>query len=260
MHGLVLVILDRNLDLFPMVSHSWTYQALVNDVLGMKLNRVSVEVSNLSPILCHSILFHLLLVHSSSQISDDPSLVDYKAPEGGRLQKKVYDLDAKDFFWAKNAANPFPHVAEEIDLELNKCVLVRFLNSFVFRRALLIASSNRYKTDASEITRSTGVGDINDLSQMYAPLIPSVVLIAHHTLRLLICFLCHCQQRSFFECCESQSCDHSSARVDCSQANARHSYEHCYSATARYQDQGIGHAVSNGGEHDETGSLTHSPS
>lgn len=41
----VLVILDRNVDLFPMLSHSWTYQALVNDVLGMKMNRVTVEVS-----------------------------------------------------------------------------------------------------------------------------------------------------------------------------------------------------------------------
>jgi hypothetical protein len=40
----VLVILDRNVDLVPMLSHSWTYQALVNDVLGMKLNRVTVEV------------------------------------------------------------------------------------------------------------------------------------------------------------------------------------------------------------------------
>lgn len=40
----VLVLLDRNIDLVPMVSHSWTYQALVNDVLGMRLNRVSVEV------------------------------------------------------------------------------------------------------------------------------------------------------------------------------------------------------------------------
>lgn len=104
----LLVILDRNVDLVPMVSHSWTYQALVNDVLGMRLNRVVVE-----------------------------------APEAGRLQKKSYDLDSKDFFWAKNAANPFPHVAEEIDLELNK-----------------------YKLDASDLTRSTGVGDINDLSQI----------------------------------------------------------------------------------------------
>ncbi|KAK4701611.1 sec1 family domain-containing protein 1, partial [Phenoliferia sp. Uapishka_3] len=106
----LLVLLDRNIDLVPMVSHSWTYQALVNDVLGMRLNRVTVE-----------------------------------APDGGRMQKKTYDLDGKDFFWAKNAANPFPNVAEEIDLELNK-----------------------YKVDASEITRSTGVGDISDLSQIDA--------------------------------------------------------------------------------------------
>lgn len=64
----------------------------------------------------------------------------------------MYDLDSKDFFWAKNAANPFPQVAEQIDLELNK-----------------------YKTDASEITRSTGVGDINDLSQMcVAPTLASL--------------------------------------------------------------------------------------
>jgi hypothetical protein len=40
----VLVILDRNVDLVPMLSHSWTYQALVHDVLDMKLNRVTVEV------------------------------------------------------------------------------------------------------------------------------------------------------------------------------------------------------------------------
>ncbi|KWU45721.1 putative SLY1 protein [Rhodotorula sp. JG-1b] len=104
----LLVILDRNVDLVPMLSHSWTYQALVNDVLGMKLNRVTVE-----------------------------------APEAGKMSKKTYDLDAKDFFWAKNAQNPFPQVAEEIDLELNK-----------------------YKQDANEITRSTGVSDMNDLAQV----------------------------------------------------------------------------------------------
>lgn len=61
----------------------------------------------------------------------------------GQPQKKTYDLDSKDFFWAKNAANPFPQVAEEIDTELN-----------------------RYKQDAAELTRSTGVSDIGDISQM----------------------------------------------------------------------------------------------
>jgi hypothetical protein len=60
-------------------------------------------------------------------------------------QKKVYDLDSKDFFWAGNAASPFPQVAEEIDAELNK-----------------------YKQDAAEITRSTGVSDVNDISNLSA--------------------------------------------------------------------------------------------
>ncbi|ODN81055.1 hypothetical protein L202_03152 [Cryptococcus amylolentus CBS 6039] len=104
----LLAILDRNMDLIPMLSHSWTYQALVHDVLDMKLNRVTVE-----------------------------------SPENGRLQKKSYDIDSKDFFWAKNANNPFPSVAEDIDADLSK-----------------------YKSDAAEITRSTGISDVNDVGQI----------------------------------------------------------------------------------------------
>ncbi|KAH8099277.1 Sec1-like protein [Cristinia sonorae] len=99
----LLLILDRNVDLVSMVSHGWTYQALASDCLEMKLNRVVVS----------------------------------------QPQKRSYDLDSKDFFWAKNAANPFPQVAEEIDSELH-----------------------RYKQDAAEITRSTGVSDMNDIAQM----------------------------------------------------------------------------------------------
>ncbi|KAG1749761.1 Sec1-like protein [Suillus paluster] len=99
----LLLILDRNIDLVSMISHGWTYQALVSDCLEIKLNRVVVT----------------------------------------QPQKRSYDLDSKDFFWAKNAPNPFPQVAEEIDTELNK-----------------------YKQDAAEITRSTGVSDVNDISQI----------------------------------------------------------------------------------------------
>jgi hypothetical protein len=101
---LVLLILDRNVDLVSMISHSWTYQALVSDCLSIKLNRVTIA----------------------------------------QPQNRSYDLDSKDFFWARNAANPFPQVAEEIDAELNK-----------------------YKQDAAEITRSTGVSDVNDITQLY---------------------------------------------------------------------------------------------
>ncbi|TBU63829.1 Sec1-like protein [Dichomitus squalens] len=99
----LLLILDRNVDLVPILSHGWTYQALASDCLEMKLNRVVIS----------------------------------------KPQKRSYDLDSKDFFWAKNAANPFPQVAEDIDTELNK-----------------------YKQDAAEITRSTGVSDVNDIAQM----------------------------------------------------------------------------------------------
>lgn len=104
----LLILLDRNVDLVPMLSHSWTYQALVHDVMDMKLNRVTVDTT-----------------------------------EGGKAQKRSYDLDSKDYFWAKNAATPFPQVAEDIDAELN-----------------------RYKTDAAEITRSTGISSMDDVGQL----------------------------------------------------------------------------------------------
>ncbi|KAJ7285651.1 Sly1 vesicle trafficking sec1-like protein [Mycena rebaudengoi] len=105
----LLLILDRNIDLTSPILHGWTYQALVSDCFHMNLNRIVVPATTTQP------------------------------PQ----PKRSYDLDSKDFFWARNAANPFPQVAEEIDSELNK-----------------------YKSDAAEITRSTGVSDVNDIAQL----------------------------------------------------------------------------------------------
>jgi len=76
---IVMVIVDRNLDLIPMISHSWTYQSLVSEVLSMKLNRIVIETT-----------------------------VD------GKTTRKGYDIDSEDFFWRKNAPHPFPQVAEGI--------------------------------------------------------------------------------------------------------------------------------------------------
>jgi hypothetical protein len=104
----LLILLDRNIDLVPMLSHSWTYQALVHDVLDMRLNRVTVT-----------------------------------STEGGKSQKRSYDLDSKDYFWAKNASTPFPQVAEDIDTELN-----------------------RYRSDANEITSKTGISSMDDVGQL----------------------------------------------------------------------------------------------
>lgn len=86
----VLIILDRNVDLIPMLSHSWTYQSLVHDVLNMKLNRITIEAP-----------------------------IDENNPARG-TSKKSYDLTSNDFFWAKNASLPFPQVAEDIDAELTR--------------------------------------------------------------------------------------------------------------------------------------------
>ncbi|KAL8895990.1 MAG: hypothetical protein Q9192_003332 [Flavoplaca navasiana] len=86
----VLVIVDRNVDLIPMLSHSWTYQSLVHDVLEMHLNRITVETP-----------------------------IDEENPAKGRT-KRAYDLTSKDFFWSRNAGVPFPQVAEDIDTELTK--------------------------------------------------------------------------------------------------------------------------------------------
>ena len=73
-----------------MLSHSWTYQSLVHDVLKMNLNRITVETP-----------------------------IDEDNPSKGRT-KRAYDLNASDFFWTRNAGVPFPQVAEDIDVELTK--------------------------------------------------------------------------------------------------------------------------------------------
>lgn len=101
----VLIILDRNIDLVPMLSHSWTYQSLVHDVLKMHLNRITVPTSS---------------------------------GENAAASMRSYDLTPHDFFWSRNAAAPFPQVAEDIDKELTK-----------------------YKADAEEVTRKTGITDID---------------------------------------------------------------------------------------------------
>lgn len=111
----VLIILDRNVDLIPMLSHSWTYQSLVHDVLNMKLNRITVETPK-----------------------------DENDPSKGSISK-AYDLTSNDFFWTKNSSLPFPQVADDIDVELT-----------------------RYKEDAADVTRKTGVSSIEDLDDTSA--------------------------------------------------------------------------------------------
>ncbi|KAF1939428.1 SEC1 family transport protein-like protein SLY1 [Clathrospora elynae] len=86
----VLIIVDRALDLTPLLSHSWIYQSLVYDVLDVDLTKINLRIP-----------------------------VDKNDPEKG-TKKLSYDLTASDYFWARNATLPFPNVAEDVTNEWNK--------------------------------------------------------------------------------------------------------------------------------------------
>lgn len=91
------------MDLATMMHHTWSYQCLVHDVMDMRANRVI-----------------------------------YEAEEQGRTVKKVYDFDLDDYFWARNAALPFPQMAEDVDSELAK-----------------------YKKETDDLTRACGVDSLD---------------------------------------------------------------------------------------------------
>jgi len=79
----LLCIIDRDVDLVTMLNHTWTYQAMVHDVLGMRLNRLTVPVEG---------------------TGDD----------GAPPKPKSYDVDEGDSFWAAHAGEPFPAVASAV--------------------------------------------------------------------------------------------------------------------------------------------------
>lgn len=91
----LLVIIDRSIDLSVMLHHTWTYQALAHDTLGLKLNRVSVPVKD----------------------GTGGAGVPGMSPV---LKKRTFDLDKSDTFWMTNAGLPFPMVAEAVETALQK--------------------------------------------------------------------------------------------------------------------------------------------
>lgn len=82
--------MDRNVDIATPLHHTWTYQALVHDVLNLSLNKVAVTDKELNP------------------------------PSGVRSKPKECHLDSNDNFWATHKGSPFPTVAEAIQEELEQ--------------------------------------------------------------------------------------------------------------------------------------------
>ena len=81
----ILLILDRNIDLATPLHHTWTYQALIHDVLQLKLNQIR--------------------------------LVERSEKSGQKV--KNYDLSTDDKFWQSHKGSPFPQVAEAVQEELD---------------------------------------------------------------------------------------------------------------------------------------------
>lgn len=78
----ILCIFDRTFELSVGIQHDFRYRPLVHDVLGLKLNRLSVP-----------------------------------GEKGGM---RSYELDSFDPFWVANGSLEFPEVAIEIETQLNK--------------------------------------------------------------------------------------------------------------------------------------------
>ncbi|EDV23629.1 uncharacterized protein TRIADDRAFT_57033 [Trichoplax adhaerens] len=91
----LLIILDRNTDFTTILHHTWTYQALVHDLLNMELNRVNIQESS-----------------SSEEIG---------ASSAKAQKPKCYDLNSdSDSFWSFHKGSPFPSVAEAIQVTLDE--------------------------------------------------------------------------------------------------------------------------------------------
>mmetsp|Transcript_36225 Transcript_36225/g.80602 ORF Transcript_36225/g.80602 Transcript_36225/m.80602 type:complete len:637 (+) Transcript_36225:105-2015(+) len=86
----LLCLFDRNFDLSAALQHSWTYKPMVQDVLGMRLNKVTLP----------------------GEAGPGPSSAMAAA------QKRAYDIDDRDFFWESCGMHVFPKVAEEVETQL----------------------------------------------------------------------------------------------------------------------------------------------
>lgn len=86
----LLCLFDRNFDLPSALQHHWTYKPMVQDILGMKLNKVVITEGGPGP----------------------------GSAAAAAAKSRTYDVDERDFFWEACGSYPFPKVAEEVETQL----------------------------------------------------------------------------------------------------------------------------------------------
>lgn len=118
----VLLLVDRNIDLSVMVSHSWSYQALIHDLLSYKLNRVKIEVEN--------------------------DALTAKPSEANKKVVKSFNLESTEKFWAEHTSMPITTVIADIQAGVNEVGQKKKLHESR-------TSSVEHDQDAQNVMRST---------------------------------------------------------------------------------------------------------
>ncbi|KAK9822559.1 hypothetical protein WJX74_004630 [Apatococcus lobatus] len=93
-HDHILVLFDRNFELSVMLQHPWTYKPLVHDVLGLALNKVTVEAPEPAG--------------AASTVLKPPP------------KRQTFEVGEADFFWEASGAKPFPDVVTDLDQSIAK--------------------------------------------------------------------------------------------------------------------------------------------
>lgn len=71
------------------LQHTWSYKPLVQDLLNLQLNRVTIEAQE-----------------------------GESSTSGKTIKASTYDMDETDFFWEKCGSFSFPKIAEEVEIQL----------------------------------------------------------------------------------------------------------------------------------------------
>uniref|UniRef100_A0A915LRB2 Uncharacterized protein n=1 Tax=Meloidogyne javanica TaxID=6303 RepID=A0A915LRB2_MELJA len=129
-HRPVLVIADRSLDLSTMLHHTWTYQAMIADILDMDLNRIRMKDKN------------------------------------GR--QKDYEFSNEDKLFNSYKGSAFPLVAEAIqeDLEAyrkNEEEIRRLKDSMGIEGSTIIENESDFLLDSATNKLSSAVGSLPEL-------------------------------------------------------------------------------------------------
>uniref|UniRef100_A0A0R3QYU5 Sec1 family domain-containing protein 1 n=1 Tax=Brugia timori TaxID=42155 RepID=A0A0R3QYU5_9BILA len=96
-HRPVLIIADRGMDIATMLRHTWTYQALIHDLL---VNREFTWNHEMSKLCLQDLDLNRVIIKD----------------ESGR--RKEYDMNSRDKLWMGHKGSAFPLVAEAIQEEV----------------------------------------------------------------------------------------------------------------------------------------------